>query len=275
MRIPWLALLLPFMLLAGAAALRAQVPFFRGARSPWSRIAEGVLPEERSGFTFCRLVYTSTRREAGGSGWNTDFPLADENLMIRFSEFTNGQITTFPDGAPAHALVRGTDAALFQCPFLFASDIGTVTFDEVEVVKLREYLLKGGLLWVDDFWGSRAWANWTRELARIFPEHEIVELSMEHPLFSSFYFVEEIPQIPSIQHWRRSGGETSERGSDSATPRMLGLSNEKDQLMVIMTHNTDIADGWEREAEELEFFYAFSPYAYAIGINIAIWSMTH
>ncbi|MEX2570073.1 MAG: DUF4159 domain-containing protein [Gemmatimonadota bacterium] len=264
-------ILLAVVFAAAAAVLPAQRYYWGQA----SRVTPGEVPEERTGFTFCRLEYTQVRSESGGSGWNTDFPMADENLMFRLAELTKADITRFDDGAPQHAVLRATDPNIFTCPFLFASDVGTVGFSPEEIEGLRQYLLKGGFLWVDDFWGSRAWREWTREIQRVLPEYAILELPPEHPLFSTFYFVEDIPQIPSIQHWRRSGGETSERGSDSAVPRVHGIFDENDQLVVLMSHNTDIADGWEREGEDWDFFHSFSPYGYALGINAVIWSMTH
>ena len=248
----------------------------RGAfRTPPSRVAVGDIPDERTGFTFCRLAYTSMRQEQGGSGWTTDFPAADENLMLRLSELTLAEITTFDDGAPRHGLVRGNDPQIYQCPFLFAADIGTVRFNDEEVVMLRDYLLKGGFLWVDDFWGSYAWREWVAEIRRILPDYTIQEIDATHPLFSSFYFVTELPQIPNISFWRRTGGSTSERGPESAVPRIYAMMDERDRIMVLMTHNTDIADAWEREGEDFQFFHLFSPKGYSVGINIAIWSMTH
>ena len=87
--------------------------------------------------------------------------------------------------------------------------------------------------------------------------------------------MKEVPQIPSIQFWRGSGGGTSERGSDSAMPHMRGVSDRHGNLMVLMTHNTDIADAWEREGEDSEYFYRFSPRGYALGINVLVYAMTH
>lgn len=255
----------------GAAALFAQVPYYvRGGR-----ITQGELPPERSGFTFCRLVYERTYSEPSGSGWNTDYPMADQNLMIRLSELTNARITTHGEGDPAHALVAATDDAIFQCPFLYAADAGTIGWSDYEVERMREFFDKGGILWVDDFWGDLAWSRWLEQIHRVLPEYETVEIPLDHPVYSTFYFVERVPQIPSIQSWRRSGGETSERGIETETPRISGIFDENGALLVIMSHNTDIADGWEREAEDWAFFHAFSPYGYAVGINFVVWSMTH
>lgn len=234
---------------------------------------EAPMPGE---FTFCRLQYTSVRSEWLGTGWNTDYPDADHNLPLRYSELTTGDVARAAPDEPFHAVVTATDDALYACPFIFASDVGTAGFSEIEAVRLRDYLFKGGFLWADDFWGDYAWRNWSIEMERVLPGYAIKELPMDHPIFHTLYTVDSIPQIPSIQYWRQSGRMgTSERGFESSTYRMYGIEDDSGRLMVIMTHNTDIADGWEREGEEEEFFYRFSPNAYAIGINVILYFMTH
>ena len=231
---------------------------------------------EPGGFIFCRLQYRSVRREWLGQGWRTDFPDGDRNLPLRLSQLTKADITRNEWGDPFHAVVTLTEPGLYECPFLFASDVGTIGFTEVEAVRLRDYLLKGGFLWADDFWGDYAWHNWTRELERVLPGYSVVPVPPDHVVFRTLYTVDSIPQIPSIQYWRQSGrAGTSERGSESAVPTMHGIMDESGRLMVIITHNTDIADGWEREGEEDEFFYRFSPNAYAVGINVVLYMLTH
>ena len=231
-------------------------------------------PDRR--FTFCRLFYQSVRREANGQGWYTDYPVGDVNFLTRFAELTNVRTSRWPDGDPGYTIVEATDQALYECPFLFASDVGTMGLSEIEVVRLRDYLLKGGFLWVDDFWGGAAWRQWEGQLRRILPEAEIVELTPEHPLFSALYLVPSVPQVPSIQFWRRAGrGSTSERGAESATPHLRAVFDRHGRPLVVMSFNTDIADGWEREGEDDEFFNTFSPASYALAINIVVWSMTH
>jgi hypothetical protein len=237
-------------------------------------LREGA-PEPRGGFTFCRLYYDSVRREPLGQGWRTDYPMSDANFMLRLSQLTTSQVSRWEDGQLAHTVVRASDDALFECPFLFASDVGTAGFSNDEVVRLRQYLLKGGFLWADDFWGERALAHWVAELRRVLPMYDVVELSLDHPIFATVYAVTRVPQIPSIQFWRRSGGETSERGAESAVAMMYAVIDETGRILVLMSHNTDIADGWEREGEDEDFFYSFSGDAYAIGINVALWTLTH
>jgi hypothetical protein len=229
-------------------------------------------------FNFCRLFYDSPyRREAGGQGWSTDYPDADLNFSIRFSELTRSRVSRQPNGDPNHLVVRATDEALFQCPFLLASDVGTMGLSDEEVEKLREYLLKGGFLWVDDFWGSRAWASWVDQIGRVLPpgQYPIQELTPDHPIFRTMFQVAEVPQIPSIQFWRTNGGDTSERGADSARATMHAIMDAHGGVMVLMTHNTDVSDAWEREGEDPRFFYSFSPQGYAVAINAVLYAMSH
>ncbi|HSL71731.1 MAG TPA: DUF4159 domain-containing protein [Longimicrobiales bacterium] len=262
------------LLLLSAAVAVAQAQ--QGFRGSWrgEPLHEGV-PDVRGGFSFCRLTYTRVRVEGGGQGWRTDYPNADNNFMTRLTQLTAAPVNRWDNGDLGFTVVSATDPALFQCPFLFASDIGSGAFSDVEAQRLREYLLKGGFLWVDDFWGDAAWRQWLGEIKLILPEYSVVDLTLDHPMFSVFYQVKEIPQIPSIQFWRRNGGGTSERGYESATPEMRAIFDDHGRMIVLMSHDTDIADGWERETEDEDFFYAFTARAYGVGINVALWSMSH
>ena len=125
--------------------------------------------------------------------------------------------------------------------------------------------------------GRAALSSFESELARILPpgEYPIKDITPAHAVFHTMFPVRAIPQIPSIQHWRRSGGQTSERGAESAHVDLRGIEDRHGRLMVLMTHNTDISDAWEREGEDPRFFYQFSPEGYAVGINIVLYSMTH
>jgi hypothetical protein len=259
-------LLAPF-----AIALRAQVP--EGWRAGM-RYQREMVPERKAGFMFCRLQYQSIRSEPSGIGWSTDYPLADRNLMLRLGEFTTALVNLYEDGEPAHAIVQATDPELFHCPFLFGSDAGTAGFSDEEADLLGQYLLKGGFLWIDDFWGDRAMSHWLQQMSRVLPGLQANVLDMDHPIFSSFYFLDRLPQIPNIQFWRRSGGQTSERGLETETPTMSAITDESGRILVLMTHNTDIADGWERESEDHDFFARFSPPAYAVGVNVLVYAMT-
>ncbi len=222
-------------------------------------------------------MYSSQWREAGGQGWSTDYPDADINFSIRFAELTKTRVSKQPSGVPNHWVVRLTDPWLYRCPFVLGSDVGTMTLRDDEVEALRGYLLKGGFLWADDFWGSRAWDVFETEMARVLPpgQYPLKDVGPEHPIYRTMFPMADLPQIPSIQFWRGSGGESSERGSDSAVPHLRGIFNAKGELMVLATHNTDISDAWEREGEDPESFYTYSPNGYATAMNIMLYAMSH
>jgi hypothetical protein len=229
-------------------------------------------------FVVCRLQYTSVRREPSGGGWRTDYPYGEINLTTRFSELTRTPVSRGPDGRPNHYVVRLTDDELFECPFTIASDVGTIGLQDDEAERLRRYLRKGGFLWVDDFWGDAAWEQWTQELARVLPpaEYPIEDVPMTDPIFRSQFTVTKVPQITNIGFWRRTAGrETSERGEESRDAHFRVIRDDAGRVMVVMTHNTDVADSWEREGEDPEFFLQFSPDGYALGINVLLHAMTH
>jgi hypothetical protein len=227
-------------------------------------------------FNFCRLLFSSDRREK--RGWDTDYPGADINFSIRLSELTKTRVPTeYAGGDPDHVVVRIMDDALFQCPFVLMEDAGTAWFSDSEMTQLRAYLQKGGFILVADYWGTRARMQWDRQIGRVLQpaQYPIVDIPMEHAIWHTLFDLESVPQIPSIQSWRRSGGRLSERGSDSQHVDVRGIADEHGRLMVLMLHNTDIPDGWEREAEDPEYFYLFSPDAYTVGINVMMYAMTH
>jgi len=227
-----------------------------------------------SDFQFCRLMYRQVRTHQRGLGWGTDYPDAEINFSIRLSELTKTRVSRTPDREPNHFVVRPTDDTLFQCPFIIMSDPGSVGFTADDAAALREYLLKGGFLWADDFWGPWAWEDFASEIAKVLPpgQYPIREVTPDHPIYRTLFTVKRIPQVPSWQYWS-GGGDTSEMGSQSATAHMAAISDERGRVMVLMTHNTDISDSWEREGQNPDYFLSFSPEGYALGLNVALYAM--
>lgn len=228
-------------------------------------------------FHICRLMYTQVRQQNLGMGWGTDYPFAEINLSIRLSELTKTTVAFDGDRNPVNLVVRPTDDALFQCPVVIASDPGSAGFSAADADRLREYLDKGGFLWVDDFWGSYAWDSFASEIGKVLPpgEFPIKDVEPGHAIFRTLFPVAEIPQVPSINFWRGSGGETSEMGLESEKAHMAAITDKQGRIMVLMTHNTDIADSWEREGDDPNFFFHFSPNGYAVGLNTMLYAMTH
>lgn len=268
-----MTLAIAFLLAAGYAG--AQWGFREGSLPP--RFAPKDLPDR--GFVVCRIMYQRVRLEPMGIGWATDYPYAEINLMTRLSELTKTYVSKDERGTPTnHWVVRLTDDALFRCPFTMASDVGTIGLTPEEAEHLRNYLLKGGFLWVDDFWGTAAWEQWAAEIAKVLPpsEYPITDVPADDPVLKSLFVVAGVPQITNIQFWRRVGGTTtSERGADSAEPHFRVIRDTHGRIIVVMTHNSDVADSWEREGEDPAFFYQFSPNGYAFGINVLVHAMTH
>jgi hypothetical protein len=225
-------------------------------------------------FLYCRGFYGG---RFGRGGWSTDYPGADNNFSIRLAELTRVTVKFDINRQPHHVVVRLDDPLLFRCPMLFMENVETLRFSESEVTSLRAYLQKGGFLWVDDFWGSAAWANWEREISRVLPpgQYPIFDIPLTHQVMHQVYDVTDFLQVPAISFWYRSGGGVSERGADSAQVHYRGIQDAQERLMVLATHNTDVADTWEREGENAEYFNLFSPRGYAIGVNTVVYALTH
>ena len=225
------------------------------------------------GFQYCRAVFRGIQGGIGG-GWTTDYPDADRNLSIRLSELTKTPVSMDAQKEPKHLIVQLTSPELFHCPVIFMYEVGNLFFDETEAEALRTYLVKGGFLWVDDFWGSEAWDQWVEQIHRAVPGRPIFDIPPEHPIRHMMFPIDEVEQVTNIQNWMRTRS-TSERGADSPHADFRGIADDRGRLMVVMTHNTDFGDSWERESENRQFFETFSPKGYAMGVNVLLYALTH
>jgi hypothetical protein len=223
-------------------------------------------------FTFARVRYSSFGygRRRGGD-WMTDYPDSDLNFSFRLQQLTSLKVEPHP------VIIELTDDALFDYPFIYMLECGALEFDDAEVAALRRYLLNGGFLMVDDFWGEYEYENFYQQIKRVFPEREPAELDLKHEIFHCVYDLKEKPQIPSIHVAQRYRGTgiTWER-PDAKEVHYKGIFDDKGRMMVIVCHNTDLGDGWEREGEDEWYFKEFSEKkAYPMGINIVFYAMTH
>jgi hypothetical protein len=215
-------------------------------------------------FYFTRAMYTGMRRRYYES-WAIDYPKADRQFLIGLRRLTN---------IDAHELenpIRLDDPEIRRYPFLYALEVGYMSLTEPEVVGLRDYLLAGGFLLIDDFWGTYEWLNFESEMQRVLPGYAIVELPMNHPLLSVFYDIDGLVQVPNVQQGMM-GGNTSENGG--VQPFFRGILDEKGRLMVAINFNTDLGDAWEW-AENPHYPLKFSNFAYQMGINSIIYAMSH
>ncbi|MFN0066258.1 MAG: DUF4159 domain-containing protein [Limisphaerales bacterium] len=224
-------------------------------------------------FTFARVRYDKSLHSGrrGSGGWTTYLPDADLNLSYRLQQMTALRVA--PDGR----LLRVTDAALRGHPFIFLSAAGSLNLGEDEVAALRRYLLNGGFLLMDDFWGEREWANCEAVFREVFPDRRFFELPLTHPLYHGVFEIKAKAQVPNVRMGIASEqtGVTWER-QDAREVHHRGIEDDRGRLMVLALHNTDTADGWEREGESDYYFHNFSEkVAYPLGVNIIFYVMTH
>ena len=229
-------------------------------------------------FTFVRIKYTVDGTYGfghnGSRRWTTDFPDADLNFSYRLQQITSLKVN--PDGK----VLELSDKELFDYPFIYIVEPGRLTFTEQEVPILRRYLLNGGFLMFDDFWGEREWSNFQQEIKRVFPDREIRDLPLDHPIFHCVFDLKEKPQVPGVDWGIRSEmtGITWEtnHGPGAEEPHYRAILDDQGRIMVMICHNTDLGDGWEREGENEYYFREFAEkQAYPLGINIVFYAMTH
>jgi hypothetical protein len=241
-------------------------------------------PADLTQITLARAEYDSV----GGMGeayyafegrvwarWETDYPQAEHNFAKRLNELT--RLT--PAREPVQRRFTAPDLGDF--PLLFMSDPGYMRFTREEAEALRAYLDNGGFLWVDDFWGDAEWGAFERFMREVLPGTHWREVPLDHPIFHTVFEFDEMPQIPARSFAGR-GGFTSEPAWFHRYPAgslehasMRGYFDSEGRLMVIGTHNTDVFDGWEREAYGSWYFEEFSTQSYRLGVNVLTYVLTH
>ena len=236
---------------------------------------------EKDVFCFARVRWTRMTRSRqiwwNGGYWYSDSPDSDLNLSFRLQQLTSLKVD--PNGR----FIDLTDPELFDYPWIYIVEPGLMVLEDAEVPVLREYLLNGGFLMTDDCWGTPQWANLEREMKRVFPHRQWVELEMDHPIFHMVYNLD-VPkaklQVPNVRIGRVANvtGITWENHEGEACKdiHFRALFDDKNRLMVLGCYNTDNGDGWEREGEDVYFFHRFSEkIAYPLAINIIVYSMMH
>jgi hypothetical protein len=219
-------------------------------------------------FYFTRGAYSSGGGDYGfrrrGGSWRTDFPKADRQFLVVLQRLIG------IDSFACENVVTLDDPALRHFPFLYLLEVGYMGLTPAEVEGLRNYVLAGGFVMVDDFWGTQEWANFEYEMRRVFPEYPIVDLPLEHDVFHTVYNIKEVLQVPSIgrarvgQYWERDGYE----------PFVRGIFDEKGRLLVGIIWNSDLGDAWEW-AEQPDYPVDRSTFAFQMGVNFIVYAMSH
>jgi hypothetical protein len=233
-------------------------------RIPRSDPQEEGLPDPAAPsreFTFARLVYSGGW---GPNNWATDAPKADVTFLAGIKRLTN------LDVRDSHFFLPLSSKEVFKYPFLYAVEVGYLQLSPEEAGLLREYLLRGGFLVVDDFHGTYEWANFEEQIRKVFPACRIEEVPLSHPVFHCFFDVEELSQIPGVQFLY--SGHTYEK--DGYDPHFRGIFDDSGRLMVMINFNSDLGDAWEW-ADVPYYPEKYSSAAYRLGINYIVYSMTH
>lgn len=220
-------------------------------------------PRPGHAFYFTRAAYSDFRGRF--PSWATDFPKADIQFLIGLRRITN------IDAYELENPVRLDDPELRRYPFIYALEVGRMWLSEPEIEGLRSYLLAGGFLMIDDFWGSQEWFNFESQMLRVLPEFPIVDIPLDHPVLSSFYDITELVQVPNVRNGI-NGYRTFER--DGYEPALRGIFDDRGRLLVAINWNTDLGDAWEW-AENPYYPLQFSKFAYQMGVNLIVYAMSH
>jgi hypothetical protein len=215
-------------------------------------------------WTFARLAYDGIGRRGWGS-WDTDYPRAEEHFSQAVERLT--RIDVHPYG---HVVSPNSDT-LFDYPWLYAVEVGYWTFGDDQAARMREYLLRGGFLMVDDFHGEDEWAVFVDGMRAIFPDRPIEDVPADDPIYSQPYEIEERIQVPGPDYMRT--GLRYER-YDGVTPHWRGIRDADGRWMVLISHNIDYGEGWE-QADNPAYPQPFTRQAYEVAVDYLIYGMTH
>lgn len=221
-------------------------------------------------FVVGRLMYPDGSRNwtRGGTSWTVDYPKGDRTLAALLQRFTRIDVRAVEQ--PVN-LDDGDD--VFYWPFLVMGLGGNWQLSEAQTLKLREYLLRGGFLYADSFFGSNDWIRFSQGLKRIFPERPIIDIPVDHPVLHIVYDLSELKQvqIPHFQSLLRGGGGWINDGRD---PHWYGIEDDEGRLMVLVGFNNDTPDAWQW-ADDPRYPAEAANLGLRIGVNIATYLMTH
>jgi hypothetical protein len=223
--------------------------------------------QHRHEFFFTRAIYSEGgfRGRRGNGAWATDWPKADDQLLSVLQRLAREL-----DSCDTHNEIRLDDPELRRFPFIYAVEVGAMYLSDPEIKGLRDYLMAGGFLFVDDFWGMGQWQNFEANIKAVLPEYQIVDLPITHEIFRTYYEIENVLQVPSINNGC-NGGSYSESGMG---PSMHAIFNEHGRLLVLIDFNSDMGDAWEW-MEQPCYPLREATYAYQLAVNTFIYAMSH
>jgi len=215
-------------------------------------------------FTFIRVQFNSMAQDWGNGAWAHDYPEAEINFLRGVTRLSGIHIQ------PEPAVLRLDDDRIFEFPVLYLVEIGMgggPNFTEKEVENLREYVLRGGFLLIDDFKGTPGWRVFREAFERIFPDNRWIKLDPNHDVFHIFYDIDGAQRIPGIYFLYGAP-------SDHMNPENWAILDNKGRIMILINWNSDMGDGWEHTYNP-EYPTKFANLAYRLGINYLVYALTH
>jgi hypothetical protein len=228
-------------------------------------------PNEKAEFYWSRLAYSSRFRSFGGYGgtWSRDYPKADRQFLLAMKRLTRIEGRSYEQVVDLdHS--DGGERDIDNYPWVYAVQVQTWTFSEAQAKKLREYLLKGGFLMVDDFHGTEDWEAFMQGMRMVFPDRPIEDLNNSDELFHTLYDLDDRFQVPGEQYV--NSGRTYEK--DGFVPKWRAIRDDKGRVIVAICHNMHLGDAWEW-ADMPEYPERFASMAFRIGLDYIVYGMTH
>jgi len=241
---------------------------FRGRGPQGNETSQELTGRLRNG----RDAFFSIFGGRGSGAWMTDAWEADYKFMWGIQRLTNVRLYMEPHPLP----ILSQD--LFKYPYIYAVEVGQMELSDEDAARIREYLLRGGFLHCDDFWGLRQFAQFREQMRKVFPDRPMQELPITHEIFHNFFDIKKVTQVPNVRNgeaWKLTGGRAPTwEQPDDTEPRVFGISDDAGRLMVVITYNSDLGDAWEW-MDDPDYPAEFTGYAYRFGMNAIIYAMTH
>jgi hypothetical protein len=218
-------------------------------------------------FTFVRTIYNSAFDGRRGGSWAVDYPEADYHFIMGVRDWSGSNLNIAAEPKQLEIL----DEKLFDFPLIYFVEPGYLELSQEEASRLREYIDRGGFLFLDDFWGDYEWDNVQEQMRKIFPEYKIVDLPPDHTIFHCYFDINEVVQVPGIGSWL-GRGVTHEKGG--IIPHYMGIQDKDGRVVVFVARNCDLGDAWEW-IDDARYPLKYGLAAYKVGINVIIYAMSH
>lgn len=261
-----LAVSVVFLCFAILGTIYAQKPFREYAGSEYRRFPLPHDWNENTEFSRARLMYRGLRYGWGGAGsWTIDYPRADRHLLAGIR-----RLTRIHTRSVEQVVDLDDPDEIYNWPFLYAVEVGTWDLTDTQAAKLRDYLLRGGFLMVDDFHGTQEWELFMLGMTKVFPDRPVVDIDDKDAIFHVLYDLDDKFQVPGAQ-WFQTGRAYERDGYEA---RWRGVYDDKGRIMVAICHNMDLGDAWEW-SDDPAYPEKWASLAYRIAVNYTIYAMTH